>query len=330
MCESRHILGIKVDFVSVEQVLSRIGVLLQKSPSEYGQILCTTNPEFILSAQKDEEFAKIINNSLLSVPDGIGVSYAKAYLDFLDRNLAFKNKVQDKVIKNKVQNKVVKNKVMLSLSFDYIFFLFNYCFVIIKFLLNLIFGKISFPKRVSGADLIYDICALAEERGYSVFLLGGWPTDFWGRPMENPNFDLAQEASKKLLALFPRLNIIGATSEFSYKDKDDADSICYIKEEMLHKGVIDIDILFVCYGHKSQEKWLQRNMLKIPAKLGLGLGGTFDYVTGRKKRSPKLIKKYNIEWLYRLVTQPWRIKRIFNSSVVFIYALIVNNILNRK
>lgn len=324
MCESRHILGIKVDFLSVEQVLSRISMLLQKSPSEYGQILCTTNPEFILSAQKDEEFAKIINNSFLSVPDGIGVSYAKAYLDFLDQNLAFKNK-----IKNRVKNEA-KDEIMPSLSFNYIFFLFNYCFVIIKFLLNLLFGKILFPKRVSGADLIYDICELAEKEGFSIFLLGGWPTDFWGRPMKNPNFDLAQEASKKLLSLYPRLKIIGATSKFSYGDKDDEDSLCYIKEEMLRENVTDIDILFVCYGHGAQEKWLQRNIFKIPAKLGLGLGGTFDYVTGRKKRSPKLIKKYNIEWLYRLVTQPWRIKRIFNSSVVFIYSLIVNNILKQK
>jgi len=180
-------------------------------------------------------------------------------------------------------------------------------------------------ERVSGADLIYDICYLASEKGYSVFLLGGWPTNFWGKPIKNAQFDLADEASKVLLQMFPKLKIVGATSQFSYLPKDDSATIKFIQEKMSYKGIKAIDILFVCYGQNNQEKWIHRNWSKIPARLSLGLGGTFDYVSGHKHRSPRLFVRFHIEWLYRLITQPWRIKRIAKSCFLFPYLVITKS-----
>ena len=192
-------------------------------------------------------------------------------------------------------------------------------YLIIKFLVNLSLHKISLEKRISGADLIYDLCSLSEKNGWNVFLLGGWPKDYWGKPVKASSFDLAEKTAFFLKELYPDLNIIGATSSFGPKDTDDFKTISFIKNAMERKGVQKIDIMFVCYGHSSQEKWLKRNMTKIPARLGIGLGGTFDYVSGLQKRAPSIFSDHNLEWFHRLLTQPWRIKRIFNSTLVFSY-----------
>jgi N-acetylglucosaminyldiphosphoundecaprenol N-acetyl-beta-D-mannosaminyltransferase len=172
-------------------------------------------------------------------------------------------------------------------------------------------------ERIDGVSLVYDLAAIAEKKGYSIFLLGGWPTNFWGKPLSNPGYDLAEKAGKNLVKLYPNLRLIGATSDFSYKEKEDASTITFIKEKMQKANVEKIDILIVCYGHKNQEKWIARNASKIPARLAMGAGGSFDYISGEKSWAPKWIKELHVEWLYRLITQPWRLKRVFMSFPVF-------------
>lgn len=264
------ILNVRVDLLSKEEVLRKVDNLLSgpEEPKET-QLLCTTNPEFILSAQKDPEFRELINKSFLSVPDGVGVLYA-----------------------------------------------------------NYLFGDYRgyFGERIDGVTLVYDLANLAEKNRYSVFLLGGWPKDYWGRPLKKPNFDLAHLTGKKLKQKYPDLKLIGATSIFSYKKKDDVKTINYIKERMKAKNVDKIDILVVCYGHKNQEKWIKRNGKKIPAVLGIGAGGSFDYISGTKPWAPRIIRKMHIEWLYRLITQPWRVKRIFMSFLVFPLLVFIHEI----
>lgn len=304
MKKSQKILGVKINFVTKKEVLSLIDERLRSRPvSEPGVdqdsdpdtsgLICTTNPEFILAAQKDEEFKDIINNSFLSVPDGIGVLYAKHYLNNLKGD-------------NKIFN--ILKGIWFGLSLPF------------KNLMDENLGDTfsnTFGERIAGVDLAYDLCSLAEEKGYSIFLLGGWPKDFWGKPLENPGYDLAKKANEALLKRFPNLNIVGATSSFSSKKGDDQKTVTYIKEKMVEKGVEHIDMIFVCYGHGAQEKWIARNANKIPVKLGIGLGGSFDYIAGVKNRAPYWVRKVNLEWLYRLVTQPWRLSRIFKSFLIF-------------
>lgn len=70
-----------------------------------------------------------------------------------------------------------------------------------------------------------------------------------------------------------------------------------------------LDILFVAMGFPKQEKWIYENLEKIPAKVVMGVGGSFDFISGKTSRAPKVVRKVGFEWLYRLVNQPWRIKR---------------------
>src|SRR3989338_5459360 len=69
------------------------------------------------------------------------------------------------------------------------------------------------------------------------------------------------------------------------------------------------DILFVAFGHIKQEKWIGKNLKKIPVKVAMGVGGAFDYLSGEVMRAPKFIRVLGLEWLFRLILQPWRIKR---------------------
>ncbi len=70
-----------------------------------------------------------------------------------------------------------------------------------------------------------------------------------------------------------------------------------------------VDILFVALGHIKQEKWIADNLDRIPVHVAMGVGGAFDYLGGFVPRAPKLMRELGLEWLFRLVVQPWRIKR---------------------
>lgn len=72
------------------------------------------------------------------------------------------------------------------------------------------------------------------------------------------------------------------------------------------------DLLLVAYGAPWQEKWLFANRSSLRAKVVMGVGGTFDYLTGRTKLPPEWISKVGLEWLWRLIHEPWRWKRQVN------------------
>jgi N-acetylglucosaminyldiphosphoundecaprenol N-acetyl-beta-D-mannosaminyltransferase len=78
------------------------------------------------------------------------------------------------------------------------------------------------------------------------------------------------------------------------------------------------DILFVAFGHGKQEKWIAAALPSLPAvRVAMGVGGAFDFIAGRVKRAPKLMRLAGLEWLWRLIREPWRIRRIWTAVVVF-------------
>jgi N-acetylglucosaminyldiphosphoundecaprenol N-acetyl-beta-D-mannosaminyltransferase len=69
------------------------------------------------------------------------------------------------------------------------------------------------------------------------------------------------------------------------------------------------DILFVAFGSPKQEIWIAENLSRLPVKVAIGVGGAFDFVSGKVKRAPVFARKLGLEWLFRLIIEPWRIKR---------------------
>ncbi len=295
MIKAEKILGVKINTgMNIDDVLDYVEKdLLTDSETHY---ICTTNPEFIVDAQTDTEFKTIINNSDLSVPDGIGVVLAARY--------------QERVSKY--------NKESVLYPFQ-------------AFTAGLLVGISVFldasaaKSRIDGVGLVDSLCKLSAEKKYTVFLLGGWPKDSLGRNIDTKD-DLAAQASSKLRQKYPNLDIIGATSRFSRNDSDDVATVDYIHKCMTYHGVSRLDFLFVAYNHPYQEKWIIRNVKNIPAAVSIGVGGTLDYFSGNKLPSPSIVRSANLDWLFRLVTQPWRFSRIFKAFPKFPYLVFLDSL----
>ena len=149
-------------------------------------------------------------------------------------------------------------------------------------------------ERVTGTDIMQDICARTSER---VFLLGAAT-------------GIAEEASKRLKERNPSLQIVGT---YAGSPKEEDENIILEKINSCSPT-----LLFVAYGAPAQDMWISRNLEKLPSvKIAMGIGGAFDFISGKRKRAPKWIQKLGLEWLFRLMLEPRRIKRIWRAVVVF-------------
>jgi N-acetylglucosaminyldiphosphoundecaprenol N-acetyl-beta-D-mannosaminyltransferase len=279
-----HILGIKVNMdMGMKDVLKEVQKFLNDGKCHY---ISTTNPEFVETALNDNSFKDILNKSDLSLPDGSGLLYADYYL-----------------LESKKVSAGLFRPLILFARGTY----FGFSSLIKKYPLS---------QKITGVDLMNSLCSFAEANNKTVFLLGGWPKDRWGRGL-NTQVDLAKVTADELKKLYPRLRLVGATSQFSGTEVDDVATLEFIHQCMKEQCIDSLDFLFVAYGHPKQEKFIVRNMCDIPAKLSVGVGGTFDYISKTQNRSPQLFIDMNLEWLYKLITQSWRIKRIFSAYPVF-------------
>ena len=75
------------------------------------------------------------------------------------------------------------------------------------------------------------------------------------------------------------------------------------------RAAAPVDVLLVAYGAPKQERWLDRNLAALEIPVGIGVGGVFNYLSGATPRAPRLAAPLHLEWLHRLVTQPWRWRR---------------------
>jgi len=151
-------------------------------------------------------------------------------------------------------------------------------------------GKIF--KRVAGVDLMEKICCLAARRRWSVFFLGA-------------RSGVADKCARELQNRYLGLLVAGTYSGRAESKYDEE-----VREKILDLiGEKKIDFLFVAYGGGRQEKWIKRNLSKLPVKIAMGVGGSFDFISGRIKRAPKWMQKFGLEWFWRLIYQPWRWRR---------------------
>lgn len=144
------------------------------------------------------------------------------------------------------------------------------------------------PERISGSDFIWDLSKFAVTKNFKIFLLGGEPT-------------VPEQAALKLQTDIYNLKVAG-TYQGSPKPEDESKILDLIKKDKP-------DILFVAYGVPAEELWLERNLGKSGAKIGIGVGGTFDFLAGRRKRAPKFFRTIGLEWLWRLIIEPRRYRR---------------------
>ncbi|MFH1583405.1 MAG: WecB/TagA/CpsF family glycosyltransferase [Candidatus Falkowbacteria bacterium] len=150
-------------------------------------------------------------------------------------------------------------------------------------------------KRITGADLTLKILKMAEEKNYKVAVFN------WGGGLST-----ASEIKNKLEKKFPKL-------EFYIEDIER--DVSFNLTEAVNFAPA---IIFCTLGAPYQEKFIFHNLTKLASvKIGMGVGGSFDFLTGRIKRAPKIFRIIGLEWLWRLIKQPWRWRRIYNAVIVF-------------
>lgn len=161
-------------------------------------------------------------------------------------------------------------------------------------LMKFIFNKRSrfFSETIKGSSVFKNFCLQSNAK---IFLLGG-----------------EEITNKKTKEFFTKkcINIVGNNSANINKNNDDE----IINEINNSKA----EIVFVAFGAPKQERWIIENMKKTPlVKIFMGVGGSFDFIAGKIDRAPVFIQKIGFEWLWRLIKEPKRIKRILNAIFIF-------------
>jgi N-acetylglucosaminyldiphosphoundecaprenol N-acetyl-beta-D-mannosaminyltransferase len=270
-----YILGVKIDSTQATQVLRKIRQNLTIRHKFY---LVTPNPEIVLIAQKDPEFAKILNEADFSVPDGIGLSMAHKFLAASSPALRF-----FRVPVYLIQGLVVGTIGLLSK--------------------NWLHQEI---RTIKGRELFMELIKLGNQLGWSIVFVGG-------------EEGIAVKAKENIEKNYKRIKIDALSGPIMNNDGIPVS----LNDKQSEKAMIERinkfapDILFVGFGAPKQEKWIFKNLPILKVGGAMAIGGTLDYVSGKVSTPPNQLNKFGLEWLWRLVTQKGRVKRIINATIFF-------------
>ncbi len=291
---SQKILGIQVTASSKKYILEEIKKYLNRVSSFESRVskkgikpfvIVTPNPEQIVLAQQHKGFAQILNRADVALPDGIGLVTAMRFLNVKSKNLKVKSAVY----------------------------------------------------RIPGVEFMEDLVRLAAERGVRIGLIGGrqgiavkafeclrqmYPKlAGWG--LDAPEFKLVNH-ELRIMNHGQRRDISSHNSPFTihYSNEDE-----YIREMAIMIEKTDTRMVFVGLGAPKQEYFIERLVSSIEQResgistqkttLGtrhsalvcMSVGGSFDILSGTIQRAPLLIRSIGLEWMWRLIREPWRWKR---------------------
>ncbi|HET7099082.1 MAG TPA: WecB/TagA/CpsF family glycosyltransferase [Patescibacteria group bacterium] len=278
-----QILGINVISTTTQEVLTAIK---QKVSDNVQFSIVTPNPEIVLMAQKNKELKSALNSATFPIPDGIGLAQAVKYESLgAPKNIILRAPVVF------IQGLVVGvatfvNKKWLTDS------------------LNIIPGRVVFMELIK----------LANDNKWRIFFFGG-------------ESDEAELSRKNLESRYKNIKIQTNKGPIVNKSGEPV-------TEVDRKVQIDVisqinkfkpQLLFVAFNNPKQEIWIHKQSLPLRGKnfpqLNIGgamaVGGTFRYIAGLSKLPPKWMEELGLEWVWRLITEPYRIKRIFNAWPIF-------------
>ncbi|MFN4032221.1 MAG: WecB/TagA/CpsF family glycosyltransferase [Fimbriimonadales bacterium] len=148
-----------------------------------------------------------------------------------------------------------------------------------------------FPERVSGVDLVAQLTRLSRQKGYRLYFLGAAPS-------------VAERAAQNLLAKYPNAQIVGVQHGY-FQPTDEPAIVAQI-------AAARPDVLLIGMGMPRQEKWAwaHRDALGVPVMIGVG--GSFDVYAGVVRRAPRWMQRTGCEWLWRLIQDPRKIRKVRN------------------
>lgn len=155
-------------------------------------------------------------------------------------------------------------------------------------------------EKVSGFDLVKALLISSKNRPIKFFLLGGKP-------------GIAETASANIICDYPGAEIVGTRNGY-FSEQDEPEII----DQINRTGA---DVLLVCLGAPKQELWIHRHKKDLSVKVCIGVGGTLDVLAGNVKLAPDFFRNHGLEWLYRLIKEPWRLKRMMRLPKFILYIL---------
>lgn len=153
-------------------------------------------------------------------------------------------------------------------------------------------------ERITGIEISEFLLKEANNNCYSLYLFGA---------KENVINDL----KRKVELEYPNIKLLGVTN--GYVDNKDKIMNNIIK--------LEPDIVLLAMGIPLQEKLIYKHYKKAKKGIFIGVGGSFDVLSGSKKRAPKLFIKLNLEWLYRIIREPKRLKRFYQNNIKFLFKI---------
>ncbi len=287
MIKKKNILGVGISNATKEQILEYIIKSLENFKKKL--FFVTPNPEFLVLANKNVEFKNILNKAELASADGIGV-----------------------VIAAKILGKSLKGR------FTGIGLVESLCKEVAKKPITVGFlgGRPGVAEKTAE-------CLVKKYPGLKVSFVGDeWPN----LPVRGPAASLPPTSAPSIFSGKPSADSVravgspssGVTPHFLESESGLPRTSNLTMEQFNN---LTIDILFVAFGCPKQEFWISENLDKIPVKIAIGVGGAFDYISGKIPRAPGFIRSIGLEWLFRLILQPWRIKRQL-SLLKFIWLVI--------
>lgn len=160
--------------------------------------------------------------------------------------------------------------------------------------------KLKMPpcERITGVDIAKKLIELCDENAKSIYLFGAMP-------------DVLKTLTEVLRSDYGNAKIAGSTDGY-VENKDE------IFEEIKE---LSPDVVLVALGVPAQEELIFKHLNDFEKGIFVGVGGSFDVLSGCKKRAPKFFIKHNLEWAYRIIKEPKRLKRFFDNNVRFMLTL---------
>lgn len=153
-------------------------------------------------------------------------------------------------------------------------------------------------KRLPGIELSERLIALAAEKNYKIALIGAVEP-------------VLQQTCRNLQQKYPKLSIVYTHNGYFESSK--------IERRIAETcAAMAPHIAFIALGVPKQEKWVREYRDLFPGTIFVGVGGSFDVWSGLKRRAPDFFLKFNLEWLYRITSEPWRIKRTYKILPLFV------------
>lgn len=306
----KKLLGIQIDYVRLDQAVETVKDWLGKKGKHY---IVTPNPEMLTDAQSDEVFKRALNSADLSIPDSLRLGWG-SYLE------------------------EIKNPILRLIYSP-------------SFLFPHVLPRFVYPKT-AGIDLMEALLSLSEEKAYTTAYLGGtkkvadklfkclrtkYPRlkiAFCAGNMAVNNDGIIQfDTKNNTMTGSKQINDKAEPEETSSGSKNSLSSGRLLDSRLrgndgngfnAHLLTQKIDVIFVAFGHRKQEKWMYQNLPKLNTRVMVGVGGSFDYLSGEVPRAPRFIQEMGLEWLFRVIIQPWRLKR-FWKLVYFVFRVVKGN-----